>query len=398
MRTDIKQQYEEGYLGKENYAYPWGCFGCPFPCQPIFNIPEAGGIMVWRCYPTYWPWRIWITDMKIAFEATRLMSDYGLENREIATEISWLMHLYRDGVISAKDTDGVPFDRGSKEALFATIRKVANREGFGAVLGEGPVAFAKKLGSKAQEYLIQSRGATMRTFDFRLEPGTALGEAISSRGNSLRATTYHLINWGARAKSEGIPGVTPEQHKVNKIWAKEKFGTDETINPFAYNGKPAALIFEMHGAAISDSLGFCTTHSRPERFGLPGSQAGDPSYKFAAERFTAATGMPLNESGLFQIAERIINVERAFVIRDGRTRATDTLPEFFFNKGIPDGPHEGRKLDKVKFERMKDEYYSLRGWDVHSGIPTRKKLEELDLKDIADNLKKTGKLTTSSKA
>jgi aldehyde:ferredoxin oxidoreductase len=36
-------------------------------------------------------------------------------------------------------------------------------------------------------------------------------------------------------------------------------------------------------------------------------------------------------------------------------------------------------LDEEKFEKMLDEYYELRGWDVKTGLPTRAKLEELGL-------------------
>ena len=41
-----------------------------------------------------------------------------------------------------------------------------------------------------------------------------------------------------------------------------------------------------------------------------------------------------------------------------------------------------------KFEQMKDEYYSLRGWDVKTGLQTRAKLEELQMGDIARELEK----------
>lgn len=49
-------------------------------------------------------------------------------------------------------------------------------------------------------------------------------------------------------------------------------------------------------------------------------------------------------------------------------------------------------LDKDKFEALKDRYYKLRGWDVNTGRPTRAKLEELDLKDVANKLESAGKL------
>ena len=46
---------------------------------------------------------------------------------------------------------------------------------------------------------------------------------------------------------------------------------------------------------------------------------------------------------------------------------------------------------------MLDEYYQWRGWEKDTGFPTRTKLEELDLKDVADQLEKMGRLGKSSK-
>jgi aldehyde:ferredoxin oxidoreductase len=388
-RPDIKRAYEESYIG-DYYKKDIGCFGCPFPCQPLYDIPNVGSC-VWRCYPTYWPWKLWMTDLKASFEATRMMTDLGMDNKEIATTVSWLMHLYHDGKISASDLDGIPFDRGSREALFETIRRVAYREGFGDVLADGPVALANKLGSSAVDYLYHNQGITMRTFEFRAEPGTALGEAISARGNSLRATTYHVVIWDKPAR-EDYKGIPPQERDDAYAWSKKMFGTEKAIMATEYEGKPKALVYEMNGAAIADSLGYCVTMIRPGRAGAPGSQLGDTSYAFAAERFTAATGIPMDEAELFRIGERICTLERAIVVRDGRTRATDTLPEFFFDVPIPDGDQKGRKLDREKFERMKDEYYSLRVWDVETGLPRRSILEELGMKEVADVLEKLKKL------
>ena len=38
-------------------------------------------------------------------------------------------------------------------------------------------------------------------------------------------------------------------------------------------------------------------------------------------------------------------------------------------------------------EKMKDEYYGVRGWDLATGIPTHEKLLMLDLPDIAEDMK-----------
>jgi len=393
-RPDVKKAYEENYLG-DYFEKNIGCFGCPFPCQPLYNLPDVGAC-IWRCYPTYWPWKLWMTDLGAAFKGTRMMSDLGMDNKEIATIVSWLMHLYHDGVVKASDLDGVAFERASSEALFQTINKVAYREGFGKVLADGPIALAKKLGKTATEYLLHNQGLTMRTFEFRAEPGTALGEAISARGNSLRATTYHVVLWDKPAR-EGYEGVDPEEREASHSWSKKMFGTEKAIVATDYEGKPKILIYEMNGAAIADSLGYCTPMMRPGRVGAPGSQFGDTSYAFAAERFTAATGIPMDEKGLLRIGERVCNIERAIVVRDGRTRETDTLPEFFFKVPVPDGAQEGKRLIRDKFEKMKDEYYALRGWDPKTGLQRYNTLKKLGMKEVADALKKMKKIAPEGK-
>ena len=51
---------------------------------------------------------------------------------------------------------------------------------------------------------------------------------------------------------------------------------------------------------------------------------------------------------------------------------------------------EGSILDKSQFESMKKEYYQIRGWHVATGLPTESKLAEIGLKDIGEELKKSG--------
>jgi aldehyde:ferredoxin oxidoreductase len=388
-RPDIKRAYEENFIG-DNYVKDIGCFGCPFPCQPLYEV-EGEGTMIWRCYPTYWPWKVWMTDLKSAFLAHRMMADLGMDSKEIATTVSWLMRLYREGKVTEADLDGLSFERGDPKTVFETARKVAYREGFGKSLGNGPISLAKELGGDALDYLIHNQGLTMRTFDFRAEPGTALGEAISARGNSLRATTYHVVLWEKPAR-EGYGGVDPQEVKDSYAWSKATFGSKDAIKATAYKGKPQSLIYEMNWAAVADSLGYCVTMIRPGRTGAPGSQFGDPSYSFAADRVSAATGIPFDEAGLYEIGERVCIIERAIVVRDGRTRETDAIPEFFFKVPIPDGDQQGVKLDRIKFEKMKDEYYELRGWDVATGYPRRSTLEKLGLTEVAADMGKIKRL------
>ncbi|KKK89231.1 hypothetical protein LCGC14_2735160, partial [marine sediment metagenome] len=43
------------------------------------------------------------------------------------------------------------------------------------------------------------------------------------------------------------------------------------------------------------------------------------------------------------------------------------------------------KIDKVKFEKMLDEYYILHGWD-NNGVPTQQILQKLGLEEIQSHL------------
>ena len=134
---------------------------------------------------------------------------------------------------------------------------------------------------------------------------------------------------------------------------------------------------------------------------------GDPSLE--SRFFTAITGHEIDESGLSRIGERVFNLQRAILAREGhRGRQSDALPEYNFTTPLkfdvlnpqmlvpgPDGNPVSRKgmtVDRAEFERIKGEYYQLRGWDAVTGKQTRRKLEELDLVDVAGDLESGGLL------
>jgi aldehyde:ferredoxin oxidoreductase len=90
---------------------------------------------------------------------------------------------------------------------------------------------------------------------------------------------------------------------------------------------------------------------------------------------------------MLTVAERIYNLERAFACREGFDRKDDHLVGKWAEEPVPNGPYKGEMIDPVKWEIMLDDYYRLRGWD-NNGIPGRKKLTELGLESVADELEK----------
>jgi len=118
---------------------------------------------------------------------------------------------------------------------------------------------------------------------------------------------------------------------------------------------------------------------------------------------SAITGRKTDEEELLKTGERVYNLQRAILIRQGwGGRSADTLPRFLFTDPLKstffdpdclatgkDGEiisRRGAVIDGASFESMKDDYYRLRGWDVSSGLQTAAKLAELDLDDVASEV------------
>lgn len=87
----------------------------------------------------------------------------------------------------------------------------------------------------------------------------------------------------------------------------------------------------------------------------------------------------------------MVKLLRSKAIPSILTIKDDTLPDRMLKEPMPDGFAEGEVVD---LEPMIDEYYRFRGWDKSSGFPTKKRLSELGLDDLAAELGSIGKLTT----
>jgi len=96
----------------------------------------------------------------------------------------------------------------------------------------------------------------------------------------------------------------------------------------------------------------------------------------------AACGLDWTIEDLMKCGERSWNLKRAINNRMGLTRANDKLP-----KALLEPYSEGGSAGYVpEIEGMLSAYYEARGWDPETGKPSREKLLELRLADVADDL------------
>ena len=217
---------------------------------------------------------------------------------------------------SHRKSIGEKLEYGDVDGIATLFCKIGRKEGIGAILAEGVRYAAKEWG--LEDLAIHVKGLEAPDYEPRVLKGMALAYAISDRGAcNLRATVY-----AAELRGE----IPPEQ----------------------IEGKAEAVIDFEDRHTLFDSLVLCRFYRDLYR------------WEELSQIISATTGMELDKKQLQRIALNITNKTREFNLREGMTRADDTLPKRFFEEKLQDS---GKILLKSEFEKMLSDYYKLRGWD-----------------------------------
>jgi aldehyde:ferredoxin oxidoreductase len=313
--------------------------------------------------------------------------------------LDWLNRCYKSGVITP-ELIGIDMSKlGSLEFFDKFAKMIAFREGFGDVLAQGLEQAAQEIGGEAPQKIRHSD-----PYDPRIYLTTALIWAVEPREpiQALHEVGYPLSQWTTGVMGKHKTHVTSDVIKgiAKRFWGSEAAGDFTTIE-----GKALAAKMIQDRQYAKESLILCDWIYPISDGKYSEDHLGDPTLE---SKFLATiTGMDVDEQGLYCIGERIFNQQRAALIRDGhKGREDDRLPEEWHTQPlkrgmmdpdclVPDGDGNpvsrvGSVLDRNDFDKMKDEYYQLRGWNTTNGLQTRKKLEELDLRDVADDLERRG--------
>ena len=99
------------------------------------------------------------------------------------------------------------------------------------------------------------------------------------------------------------------------------------------------------------------------------------------EWINAVTGWDMTIEELKEAGERIGNLRMAFEVREGNNPAQRELPgRLVGSPPLEAGPHADFALDTATLQR---EYLAACDWDQDSCRPSRAKLNELGLQDVA---------------
>lgn len=349
-----------------------GCFGCQVHCRAQYRIPSGAYAGKYDEGPEYTSLGAFggepdCTSAETVLTGNHLVDQYGVDNLEIGSIISWAMELYELGILTSKETDGLDLRFGNDAALLEMIHRICTRKGWlGNVLADGGIPAAEKIGKNSFEYLIQVKGMNNLHSDERGTPGLALNIATASRGSDhLRSRPaidlYHL----------------PES-VLRKIYGSPvPYDGPLSSEHMEYIGKPWQVFWQENCYMAVDCLGICKYHTVFLGATLPNFEDWPAAIYYN-------TGLEFTPREIWDVAERCNNIERLFNLREGLTRYDlvkgDMLNHRYFDEPCRRGAKDiiGAKIDRDKFEIMVDEFYKHHGWD-QKGVPTPETMKRLGL-------------------
>lgn len=324
----------------------YGCFGCTTRCGNVFKAKEGpyqGAESEGPEYETIFSLggAVGNTEIGAVIAGDRLCDLLGLDTISTGVAIGFAMELFEKGILKSEDVDGLDLRWGNPESMIQLIEKIGRRQGIGRLLGEGVRRAAEQIGQGAEAYAMHCKGLELPGYEPRSAKAHGLSYATSNIGGS------HMYGY-SRQEISGYP--LPRE--------VDRFSDQEKGDIAAYN---------QINKAREETLILCN-------FADSGITA-----EWLADLLKTATG--IEEFGdtayLDKVGERIVTLERCFNVREGFSRKDDTLPQRMLKEPLKNaGPATGQVFRA--FDTLLDEYYSAMGYDLQ-GIPTREKLEELDL-------------------
>jgi aldehyde:ferredoxin oxidoreductase len=313
-----------------NLDHRKGCWHCPAACKAAlkagieYPYPAGTHRLEYETIGAFGA-NCCNTNAEAIAMANHLCNDYGMDTISGGSIAAFAMELYEHGVITKQDTDGIDLKWGDPDALVAIMEKTVKREGIGEILSEGVKIAAEKIGKGAGEYAVHIGGQELGMHDPK---GGFLGGRMTT-------AMYHM-------------DATPGRHTTG-------FGPGHFIG---YANSAAGLC--MHG-------------------GLAGNLP-----KYLTGFMKAITGWDRSIEELMKCGERIANMRHVFSLREG----DNPLQRFVHGRIIGRPPQTEGPLAGVSTDMEAQAYWNLGAldWDRVTTKPSRTKLLELGLNEVADEL------------
>jgi aldehyde:ferredoxin oxidoreductase len=353
QQTDYQRLVGEEY--RKLRTGEFSCYSCSVRCGKAHRVPAgpyAGAYSDGPEYESIWAFTgpIDSTSIEATIAADQLCDELGLDTISTGNCIGFAYELYERGILTKEETEGLELTYGNHSAMLALIKKIALREGLGNLLAEGSMWAAATIGKGAEAYAMQVKGMEIPAYEPRGAKSMGFNYATANIGAS------HCYGY-ARQEVFGAP----VPRKV------DRFAEEENADIVVYNQNFRAMC----------EVGIACTFATAWEWFSP----------LFAKMLVAATGVDRfgDSDCLRQVGEKIVNLERAFNVREGFSRKQDTLPQRMLSEPLHTmgAPGEGQMVRAQ--DKFLDRYYQARGW-TPQGIPSSQKLDELDLSYVLKDI------------
>ena len=306
----------------------------------------------------------------------------GIDFYTVMRLIDFVTKMFELGRLTLEQTGGLELTR--EFSTYETLYEMTvNREGFGDVLADGWMRLKREFGLDPQEYwyagickgvdfIYDARPSNfhplMMTFTTRPRPHHGGSHTrTNSRNKTIEEIREQVERWGL------------EQETIDRIFTESDYSGRFNV------GRYTRYMEDM--MRVKNAIGLCTIYT------YQGLLFGND----IAELYSAATGHEMSALDMVECGERISNVAKMLNVREGFSRVDDAVPEVWFRPmETPEGRiemqdyYQTKTLTKSDTDKILDDYYHERGWDLETGQPTPERLMDLGLKDFALEAKQAG--------
>ena len=342
----------ETYLTKAH-----ACANCPIACKRVVAVKEGPYQTEEGPGPEYetcctFGTMIMNDDLAAVIKANELCNRYGLDTISAGATIALAMELYEKGIIDKDKADTLELNWGNMDAVFALLKKIAFRNGFGDLLAEGSLKAAAQLGAEALKAVVQVKGLELPMHDPRGFHGMGLAYMMSNRGachlqHAVMGTEQGMVSWPQLFEmKEDYEGKT-SQGKARLVFNSENYG------------------ILGNSLSICHYLMYCL---KPETI---------------RDAFNAITGFNFDFKDFLICGARDWTLKRGINNLFGVSAKDDILPLKILTP-LKEGAAAGSVPD---MQLLRDEYYAIRGLN-DDGVPKQEKLMALDLPELGHKLYK----------
>jgi aldehyde:ferredoxin oxidoreductase len=341
---NAKRISDDAVIAEQERKY--GCWQCPIRCGGHMKAKPGRASICHK--PEYETLCMAGTlclneDLESIISFNDICNVYGLDTISAGSAIAFAIECYQNGILTKADTGGLELRCGDGKAIVAVAEKMAKREGIGALLADGVMRAAQKIGKGADRYAVHVQGEELPAHDPRYYPALAV--------------TYRM---------DGTPG---RHTQGGRGWV---MGVDFMSDPredkydFTNTGELQKKAMDMMHVVNASGICMFAYASYPAQFIL--------------DFLKAVTGRDYDFEQCLEVGERVANMRHLFNLREGMNPLDYYMnPRAVGKPPMKEGPLAGVSIDD---DTMIKDYLKAMDWDQNTTRPSARKLKELGLSSL----------------